>query len=87
MDCFRTCPMALKKPLFHGKCCLFRKDKINGIKRTFRLKEDSDFNASIDRNPDGGRYFKNLIFLWDIIAEKPVGFDFDLSYKITAFCF
>jgi gliding motility-associated protein GldM len=54
---------------------------------TFRLKKIPIFNALIDRNPEGGMISRSDIPVGYIAAEKPVGFDFDLSYKITSFVF
>ncbi|MCX6247067.1 MAG: gliding motility protein GldM [Bacteroidetes bacterium] len=54
---------------------------------TFRLKKIPIFNALIDRNPEGGVISRSDIPVGYIAAEKPVGFDFDLTYKITSFVF
>ncbi len=54
---------------------------------TFRLKKIPTFNALIDRNPEGGVISRSDIPVGYIAAEKPVAFDFDLSYKITSFVF
>jgi gliding motility-associated protein GldM len=53
----------------------------------FRLKKIPIFNALIDRNPEGGIISRSDIPVGYIAAEKPVGFDFDLTYKITSFVF
>jgi len=54
---------------------------------TFRLKKIPTFNAMIDGNPDGGLISRNDVPIGYIAAGKPVGFDFDLSYKVTSFVF
>ena len=54
---------------------------------TFRLKKIPIFNALVDRNPEGQVISKSDIPVGYIAAEKPVGFDFDLTYKITSFVF
>ena len=54
---------------------------------TFRLKKIPIFNALIDRNPEGGVISRSDIPVGSIQTEKPVGFDFDLAYKITSFVF
>jgi gliding motility-associated protein GldM len=53
----------------------------------FRLKKIPIFNALVDRNPEGGLISKSDIPVGYIAAEKPVGFDFDVTYKITDFVF
>jgi len=52
---------------------------------TFRLKKIPIFNALIDRNPEGGVISRSDIPVGLIQTEKPVGFDFDLTYRVTSF--
>jgi len=54
---------------------------------TFRLKKIPIFNALVDRNPEGGVISRSDIPVGYIQTEKPVGFDFDLTYKVTSFVF
>ena len=54
---------------------------------TFRLKRIPIFNALIDGNPEGGLISKSDIPVGYIAAQKPAGFDFDVTYKITDFVF
>jgi gliding motility-associated protein GldM len=54
---------------------------------SFRLKKIPTFNASIDKNPEGTVISRSDIPVGYIAAEKPVGFDFDLTYRITSFVF
>jgi gliding motility-associated protein GldM len=54
---------------------------------TFRLKKIPIFNALVDRNPEGGVISRSDIPVGLIQTEKPVGFDFDLTYKVTSFVF
>jgi gliding motility-associated protein GldM len=54
---------------------------------TFRLKKIPIFNALVDRNPEGGMISRSDIPVGYIAAEKPAGFDFDLSYRVTSFVF
>jgi gliding motility-associated protein GldM len=54
---------------------------------TFRLKKIPTFTASIDRNPEGTVISRSDIPVGYINAEKPVAFDFDLTYRITSFVF
>lgn len=55
--------------------------------RTFRLKKIPPFNALIDRNPAGSLISKSDIPVGYVAAEKPVGFDFDVTYKVQEFVF
>jgi gliding motility-associated protein GldM len=54
---------------------------------SFRLKKIPIFNALVDRNPEGGVISRSDIPVGYIAAEKPVAFDFDLTYRITSFVF
>jgi gliding motility-associated protein GldM len=54
---------------------------------TFRLKKIPTFNALVDRNPEGGVISRSDIPVGYIQTEKPVGFDFDLTYKVTSCVF
>ena len=54
---------------------------------SFRLKKIPIFNALVDRNPEGGMISRSDIPVGYIAAEKPAGFDFDLSYRVTSFVF
>jgi gliding motility-associated protein GldM len=54
---------------------------------TFRLKKIPTFNASVDGNQDGTVISRSDIPVGYINAAKPVGFDFDLAYRITSFVF
>lgn len=79
-------PNGIKEAIVSVNAVFSGKTKSMGSS-TFRLKKIPIFNALIDRNPEGGVISRSDIPVGYIAAEKPVGFDFDLSYKITAFVF
>jgi gliding motility-associated protein GldM len=79
-------PQGVKEAIVTVNAVFSGKTKSMGSS-TFRLKKIPIFNALIDRNPEGGVISRSDIPVGYIAAEKPVGFDFDLTYKITSFVF
>jgi gliding motility-associated protein GldM len=79
-------PNGIKEAVVSVNAVFSGKTKSMGA-ATFRLKKIPTFNASIDRNPEGTVISRSDIPVGYIAAEKPVGFDFDLTYKITSFVF
>ena len=79
-------PNGVKEAIITVSAVFAGKSKNMGA-QTFRLKKIPTFTASIDRNPDGTVISKNDIPVGYLNAEKPVGFDFDLTYRITSFNF
>jgi gliding motility-associated protein GldM len=79
-------PQGVKEAIVSVNAVFSGKSKSMGSS-TFRLKKIPIFNALIDRNPEGGVISRSDIPVGYIAAEKPVGFDFDLTYKITSFVF
>ncbi|MCX6244736.1 MAG: gliding motility protein GldM [Bacteroidetes bacterium] len=79
-------PNGIKEAIVSVNAVFSGKTKSMGS-ATFRLKKIPTFNASIDRNPEGTVISRSDIPVGYIAAEKPVGFDFDLTYKITSFVF
>ncbi|MGA2822919.1 MAG: gliding motility protein GldM [Bacteroidales bacterium] len=79
-------PNGIKEAIVSVNAVFSGKTKSMGS-NTFRLKKIPIFNALVDRNPEGGVISRSDIPVGYIAAEKPVGFDFDLTYKITSFVF
>jgi len=79
-------PNGIKEAVINVSAVFSGKSKAMGS-ATFRLKKIPTFTASIDRNPEGTVISRNDIPVGYLNAEKPVGFDFDLSYRITSFNF
>jgi gliding motility-associated protein GldM len=79
-------PSGVKEAVISVNAVFSGKTKSMGSSN-FRLKKIPVFNASIDRNPEGTVISKSDIPVGYIAAEKPVGFDFDLTYRITQFVF
>jgi gliding motility-associated protein GldM len=79
-------PNGIKEAIVSVNAVFSGKTKSMGSSN-FRLKKIPIFNALIDRNPEGGVISRSDIPVGYIATEKPAGFDFDLTYKITSFVF